>query len=187
MEKGKSSHVDLRVSPERVTWALVTLAAILIIARLTALFFRYALGHGRILGFYDEFSLGLENNIPTYVSSLLLATAAIILALLAKMKRQQGDRWTLHWRMLSLIFLIMSVDEMASLHERFSLVVKRASDLGAAFHYSWVAVGLVVVPLVGLAYLWFLVDLRRKTAWLFIIAGMLYVGGALGMEMVSGG
>jgi len=37
-----------------------------------------------------------------------------------------------------------------------------------------------------LAYLPFLAHLPTKTRWLFITAGALYAGGALGMEMVAG-
>jgi len=38
----------------------------------------------------------------------------------------------------------------------------------------------------GLAYLKFLLHLPRKTRDLFLLAGSIYVGGALGMEMVCG-
>ena len=38
----------------------------------------------------------------------------------------------------------------------------------------------------GLAYLPFVWKLPARTKWLFILAGMIYLNGALGLEMVGG-
>jgi hypothetical protein len=51
-------------------------------------------------------------------------------------------------------------------------------------HYPWVIGGAVAVFIVGLSYLRFLLHLPFKIRSLFIVAGALYVGGALGVESV---
>ena len=58
------------------------------------------------------------------------------------------------------------------------------------FHWllsvAWVPFGAIFVLIVALAYLRFLAALPVKTKYLFLIAGTLYVGGALGIEILGG-
>jgi hypothetical protein len=50
----------------------------------------------------------------------------------------------------------------------------------------WVIPALIFVALVGLSYLPFLMQLKRTTAVLFVVAGATYVMGAVGMDMIGG-
>ena len=52
--------------------------------------------------------------------------------------------------------------------------------------YAWVVPGLVLVGAVFLLYARFLWRLPPRTRWRFLVAGGLYVGGALGMELLGG-
>ncbi|MCZ0904903.1 hypothetical protein ON021_33910, partial [Microcoleus sp. HI-ES] len=58
--------------------------------------------------------------------------------------------------------------------------------LGGIFYFVWVIPGAIFVAVTALAYLKFLRHLPRKTRDFFLLAGSIYVGGALGMEMVGG-
>ena len=40
-----------------------------------------------------------------------------LLAVVAVAKRQRNDRYSLHWSALSIILLLLSLDEVASIHE----------------------------------------------------------------------
>ena len=40
------------------------------------------------------------------------------LAIIAIAKKQVQDTYSLHWKMLAIIFAVMSLDEVAMLHER---------------------------------------------------------------------
>ncbi|MEG3932659.1 MULTISPECIES: hypothetical protein [unclassified Microcoleus] len=74
-----------------------------------------------------------------------------------------------------------------SLHE--ILIINdlgKALHLGGFFYFIWVIPGALFVVVTGLAYLKFLLHLPRKTRDCFLLAGSIYVGGALGMEMVTG-
>jgi hypothetical protein len=90
---------------------------------------------------------------------------------------------------LAAIFLYLSVDEAASFHENlgFTGLTATLKSLGD-FHgllSSWVMVGAIFVLIVAVAYLRFLAALPVRTHFLFIIAGALYVGGALGVEILG--
>ena len=51
--------------------------------------------------------------------------------------------------------------------------------------YPWIVVGLILSGVLGIAFLRFIVQLPRKTRALVVLAGLTYLGGALGMEMVA--
>ncbi|WP_417309621.1 hypothetical protein [Devosia sp.] len=59
-------------------------------------------------------------------------------------------------------------------------------DSGGIFHFKWVFIAAPMVIVVGLAFIPFLLRLPRATAIRLIVAGICYVGGSFGMEMVAG-
>ena len=64
--------------------------------------------------------------------------------------------------------------------------MRLALDLDGWFRYAWVVPASVLV-MIGLAvYLPFLVRLPRKTCCSMLIAGALFLGGAMGVELVGG-
>jgi hypothetical protein len=67
------------------------------------------------------------------------------------------------------------VDEAISIHER----------VFDHLYYSWKIPGVIAVLIFGLIFLRFVVLLPTKTRYLFIIAGVLFVAGALGFEYVA--
>ncbi|MBW3628012.1 MAG: hypothetical protein KY464_01830 [Gemmatimonadetes bacterium] len=131
------------------------------------------------------FMLNAERNVPTYYSTFLLLISSALLALTATLKKRCADRYALRWLALSLIFLYMSVDEMVAFHEMTSPRVERFMTTTGAFYYGSIVYTAALVLIVGTAFIPFLLHLPRKTRVLFAIAGCLYVGGALGLEMIG--
>src|SRR5690606_9323065 len=84
------------------------------------------------------------------------------------------------------VFLYLSVDEGAALHDRVQLPLREALGATGIWYHTWVVLGVAVVAILGASYIRFLAALPVRTRWGFLVAGALYVGGALGMEMVSG-
>lgn len=134
------------------------------------------------------FYFDTEGNLPTVYSMLLLVMAALLLACIAAGQLQRRARFAFAWLALSLVFLGMAVDEVASIHESLTHPLRRQLGLavGGWLHFSWVVVGAAVVLVLGIAFLPFLLRLPPDTRRRFVLAGFLYVGGALGMELVGG-
>jgi hypothetical protein len=135
-----------------------------------------------------QFDLGNENNIATWYSSTTLFLSAMLLAVIGLHKKQIRGVYARHWLALAGIFVLLALDETASIHEKaklFQPYLKQFDYFGGYFYYSWVAVGLCFVLAVGGAYLRFLAHLPEGTRRLFVVAGVLYVGGALGLEMIE--
>jgi hypothetical protein len=128
------------------------------------------------------FSLSYEVNFPNWFSSVLLAGCACLLALAAVEARQRGDAYRRHWWGLALGFAYISLDEVVQLHE----LTNRWFDLHGVFFFGWVIPAGLIVAVLGLCYLRFLSHLPAETRRDFVRAGVVYVGGALGVEVVLG-
>ncbi len=133
-----------------------------------------------------HFNMDSEGTLPAWFSSIVLIAAAALLAAIAGLSRNDRDADWRRWAFLSAIFLYLSVDEATAIHEVFIKPLRSAFDLGGVFYFSWVLPALAVLPIVGLYFLPFLLRLPRRHALRFMGCAALFVGGALGMEMVSG-
>jgi hypothetical protein len=131
-------------------------------------------------------NVNAEQNIPTWFSASVLLLNSILLAAIASTKKALGDKYVTHWWGLAVIFLILSLDEIAGVHDRVNVLLTPMFGTRGVFTYFWVIPWSAFVVLVLLAYLRFFFALSRKVKWLFLAAGGLYIGGALGGDMVMG-
>jgi hypothetical protein len=133
-------------------------------------------------GIVPLLSMSYEGNVPTLYTAAILALASLLLAIAAKAAKKAGERFVLHWWVLSLGFAYITVDEVLSFHEMAGTIF----NLSGVLYFSWVVPAAIVVVLVGLSYLPFLRHLPPRTRYRFLIAGAIYVGGAVGMELPLG-
>ena len=141
--------------------------------------------HYNLMLALDLFSVNAEDSIPTWYAALLLFGASALLAVIATAKHAHQDRFRRHWAGLALIFLYLSMDEGAAIHELFSDILETPLQPGGYLYFAWVIVAVPLVILFLLVYLRFLVHLPPRTRAQFMLAGMVYVGGALGVESIS--
>lgn len=131
------------------------------------------------------FDANRESSIPTWYSSGLLFFAAMLFALIGAYKRAQRHRYIPHWLGLAAIFLYLSLDEAAAIHEKLSIPLQEALNVTGYLYFAWVIAALPLLALFGLVYLRFLFHLPARIRLLFIAAGVIYIGGALLIEAVS--
>ena len=160
--------------------------AMLVALNLAVQYAKRILGYESLLGLVRLFTLNQETNLPTWFSALLLLTAALLLLLVAVLKQARAARFTRHWFGLAFIFFYLATDEAAEIHGLFNVVGATIGSSSGLFYWPWVTVALGSVLIVALAYLRFVAELPPKTRWLFVGAGVLYVFGAVGMEMLGG-
>ncbi|HUS67981.1 MAG TPA: hypothetical protein VMZ28_25785 [Kofleriaceae bacterium] len=126
-------------------------------------------------------SLSYEGNLPTWLSSSLLLACAVALVAIARAPGAQGA-YRRHWALLGVLFGYLSIDESVELHERLNLLV----DLDGPLYFGWIVPAAAVVAALGLVYLRFLLALPARLRRRFVVAGAIYVGGALLMEVPLG-
>lgn len=178
----------LSLHPRRIVTALSVVAVVLVIASVASQLALHASGHPAFAAVSKLLFVDAERNIPTAFSSLLLLLSALLLAVIAVLKHQRGEAFVLHWSLLSLGFVAMAVDEAMSFHEKLVGPMRNLlgnEDLGI-FYFAWVVPAMGLVLVLGLFFLRFLWRLPRRTAGLFVLAAALYLGGALGVELIGG-
>ncbi len=143
------------------------------------------------LGLKRFLNVNAEGNLPTTFSGALLLTAAGLLFIATAVRPSQSTRFQRHWLGLGIIFTGLSIDELAGVHELFNSVGLLLEKLGwdamfqGAFRWPWVVAGMVFVLAISIVYFRFLRALPIRTQVLFVGAAILFVSGAVAMEMVG--
>lgn len=132
------------------------------------------------------FNVDSEYNIPTFYSSSALLVCSILMGIIAYTKKIACERYVNSWGALSIIFVYLSLDEFNGIHEKIIDPLRERFHTTGFLYFAWVIPGAIFGFICLLVFLRFVIALPAKTRRLFLIAGTVYVGGALGMELVGG-
>lgn len=177
--------MTVTLDSKRALRALVALAVALTVLSACGWLFTAATGT-RLGGFIRLIEANNEKSLPNWVSILQLATAALLLAACAAGEARRDGRDVLCWRALSAGFAVMSLDELAGVHESSGRLLRLALGFEGFLRFAWVLPALALVGFLAVCFSGFLrrLDARRRNQ--FLLAGAVYVGGAVGLEMVGG-
>lgn len=164
-------------------WLAVTIILSLGVLREFAVHY---FGVGTVFKDMRHFALDAERSLPSWYENLSMATAAVLLAAIALLSHRIDPRNRVHWTVLAVVFLLMAIDGAVSFHEVTVDPLRNAFHLGGIFYFSWVIIATPVVIGLGLYFIPFLLRLPRPTAIRMVIAGTVFVGGALGTEFLCG-
>jgi len=178
--------LTLRINRSKIATVLIYSVVVLVILNIIGLFLRFGFGYEYAKGFVPKFDFDYENNVPTYFSSVLLLIVSCLTYWISMAAKHAGTRYARHWWFLSIIFLFLSLDETASLHELLVGPLRDAFNLSGIFYFSWVVVGIIAVILIGVLYIKFLFGLPSTTRNGVILAGALYLGGVIVLELAGG-
>jgi hypothetical protein len=178
----------LPISPKTILIALVIITIILAVLNLISQ--NYVLsggGNELLLKAAGKLDLdGEKNSLSLWFQSSLMLFSAFLLIVIGLIRREAEDKDYRFWVFLSVVFLYLSLDETISIHEQLTVPLRQGLDLSGVFFMSWVVPVGIAVVIFFLISLKFLMRLPAKTRWMMIIAGAIYVGGALVMEMIDG-
>jgi len=183
---GTILRVQLSISPKFIRKiALILCSLVFGLTALSLIFevFNSASQAGGGDGRITLFALGSDGNVPQWYSASMLLVCAVLLAAIAGAAETGSHR--IRWKGLSAVFVYLSVDEAASIHEKLSSVLEARFSPSGVFSYAWVIPYAFLVLVFVLFYAKFLYDLPANTRLLFLAAGVLFVGGALGAEMIN--
>ncbi|PZF77768.1 hypothetical protein DK847_04880 [Aestuariivirga litoralis] len=186
----QAEYLELRRLPESVLIALLSVAAVLVVVHSVVNYCWVTQACGPLTALDNAygylFNLSNETNVPTWFSIIILFLVSLCTLPMILDCRRKGIP-ALGWWGLFFIFLLLSLDEESDLHGMLKGLVKDPGSFG--LHnalFAWVIPGAVIVLVVGLVYLRWVWRLPARTRWLIIAAGVLYVGGALVMELLGG-
>lgn len=176
----------MTLSTRRVLFVLLAITAVFALINGLLGLNQYLTGEADWGLLHNLFDLNLEATIPTWFATVVLFCSSLALAAIARTKWRVRDAFRYYWWALSLIFLYLSVDEAAQIHERWDDNFEVIDNLPGFFFYGWVVPGLILVGLSALVFARFFFHLPRATKTYLVIAAFSYVGGAIGMEMLGG-
>lgn len=185
----KSPNVPLtsiQISIQKIKIVVIVLIILFAILHGISTFLAWSTNNPSIKSLSDEFNLDKENNMPTFYATALLLISSLLLFIISRIKMLKNDLYRKHWSFLSVLFLLLALDEASSLHERLVYPLRRMFNLSGIFYFSWVIVGIIAILILTVTYIKFIIDLPRKAKVQFIIAAVLFVGGALGVELIAG-
>jgi len=178
----------VHVSRRTITLFLTLLTAIVLLPGLAIDLLPHALEITSPQSALTLMSLDREFNIPTSLSAGLLFAASFLLVLISRAEHSRGAQDTWRWSLLSAGLALMAMDEIVSLHERLVRPVRAFLDMDTMglFYFAWVVPGIVLVVAAAIIYARFLLRQDPIVRNRVILAALVYLGGALGMEMVGG-
>lgn len=184
--------VEINISPKKTLKFLFYIITFLLMMNVVMLSFHHNFDIGSLKSFSNTtfklvnlFDFNEEVNVPTFYSAVTLFTSALLLFSIAILSKRSGRSYV-SWFCLGLIFLFLTFDEFASLHELVIGMSREAFNASGYFYYAWVipyAFGLFIL---GLIYIPFLKNLPKNTRKTFLYAAAIFITGAIGFEMLGG-
>ena len=167
---------------------LLIIDSLLVAASVAGQVMKYIFSYPTAYGMVDLFNVNSEQNIPTLFSVLLLMSCSVLLSLIFYLHRKQEAGLKMYWATLAAGFVYMAIDEFTQLHESVgSLFIPLIGDHSHGFlYFSWVIPAMALIIFLAIFYASFLFKLPKTTRNNFIIAGIIYLTGLLGIEMLGG-
>lgn len=130
--------------------------------------------------------VGLEQSLFTWLSVTALFFAAFLFLTCGRAVAAHGGRLRWHWYFLAAIFLLLSLDDSISIHEKISEILESRIENTGLLHFAWAApAGLI--SLGGLiAFIPFIRSFPPRLAMLLGLSAIVFLAGAVGLEMVGG-
>ena len=129
----------------------------------------------------DSLNMDRELNIPTLFSTLLLFSISMLMKKLYTTSGRESPR---DWLLLSKIFFFLGLDEAVQIHEIFIIPGFR-QYLHPMFGSTWVIPYGFLAICLAYRYRFFLKQLPRDTSVRLVAAGLIYILGAIGMEIIG--
>lgn len=126
----------------------------------------------------QKLSLSYEGNVPTWLATVLLFSCALAAGAIAR----EATLFRRHWWGVCAVFAYASLDEAAELHEHLG----GTFDFGGLFYFDWVIPAAILLGALALIFWPFVRALAPVTRRRLILAGVLYIGGAVVMELPLG-
>ena len=135
----------ITIQPSKVTRILGFIVVLLVLANLAANIVRFVEWHiflskmfqflsfeqitkiiawiPTVRGILYIFDMDTEYTVPSYFSTVIILIAALLLNTIATLKKRNGEAYALHWRILAIIFVYLSMDEMIASGNGFMVIV----------------------------------------------------------------
>ena len=180
------THTYLNFSTGRFVRYLAILTSLLILLHVVSLILHNYDVNPFSEVLVEKFSLEGEGNFPAFFSAFLLLFAAALFGTIGTATRGKRDASWGYWAGLSLIFFFLSLDEATQIHEKLDTeLIWAAFNPTGLLAWPWVILYGALTLLFCIVYLRFWLGLPGRFRLAFALAAAMYVGSALGFEMLE--
>jgi hypothetical protein len=178
--------LNLEIYPKKIFLILSFTILVLLLANIAGIVLWFYFDRNTVIQFFTPLvDFNTENNIPTLYSSLTLMCSSLLLFFITSLHKKKGNPY-LYWLILAILFLFLSIDETASIHEMLIEPVTKLLHVSGFFFYAWVIPYGVALVLLSAFYMKFLFSLPKKIMYLFLVSGATFVTGSIGFELLGG-
>ncbi|MEO5591054.1 MAG: hypothetical protein ABIR15_08105 [Chitinophagaceae bacterium] len=163
----------------------IFIAALVICAAAIKLLYHYYKTNG-IATLDLIFNLDKEHNIPSLYSFAQLVVAAVLLVIIALHASGKKLRSAKSWWLMAFLFFYIAADELESIHERVDRFLRQNFHTTGFLHFSWIIPAVIILLILGIILLKFVAGLPAISRKRFLIAGTIYIIGAVGGDAVGG-
>lgn len=173
--------VEIKLAPRHVALGLFAGFAVLLACYVTIAISRVQSGNPDPW-FAPLLDFDREGNIPSWYNAILFVIAAWASWINSKYAAALDPRQARHWFVISIVLIVLSVDELAALHELLSAF----KSLQTAVNFGWIVILGPLAALLGLWFIPFLLRVPRTISVYLLAAGIVYLTGAVALEVVGG-
>lgn len=178
------------LSPRKIAGLLLSVVGLLLLANLMIIYLRFVKGFEHLRGFIHGFYFDAEANFPSFYSAAAICFCSVVLWIIGSLPQEKHAKQSFYWKLLSVVFAFLALDEFASLHEYMIQPLRNMMDQSSYdsdyLYFAWFIPYVVILLILTIALSRFFLKLPRQTRWLFILGGIVFLLGAVGMEMVGG-
>lgn len=183
--------VSLSVSPIKVAKILFIIALFVTSASLLGayiqLYMNYDDMHRYVHHLVEKMNVDAELSVPAFFAVVLLLIASG-LSWFVGHNQPSHDSFANRWAFLAFVFLFLAMDECIGFHEYLNgSTFKAYQSMSKYLRWTWVIPYTVVTITFFVLYVPFLRSLPVRVAGMMVMAGAIYVAGAVGVEMLGAG
>jgi hypothetical protein len=169
-----------RISIRRITVGLVVMSGLFVVLGIVTQ--ALSPGPAEPYTWTHLFDLDAEAALPAWFQTTMLLGCALLLWWIGSVRA--GEPIARSWKLLAAGFVYLSADENATIHETVGFWISHRFG-GALGVYAWLIPGIAFVIVMGLASLKFLRQLPPPFRRQLVIAGAVYLAGAMGVELIE--
>jgi hypothetical protein len=139
-----------------------------------------AIGELQLIALFD-----VPTAVINWIQSAILLLDTAALALIMALARTDSDADWRRWRALAVVFALMSLDEAVNAHQIILSPLHERFGVEGAGMFVWMAPAFLTVAAVGFYVYPMVHRLPRHHAVRFTTCAVLFLSGAIGMEIVS--
>ncbi len=178
----------ISINPRKIGVVLELVSILLALVGLSVQILFYVAGSSKADWWLPLVNVDKELSIPSLFSVLQFFLLASLLILIGRIKKREKDPSHWYWFAMGVLSFIFSFDEGASIHELATQPLQKlmGQNLPGYLHFAWVIPATMLVVFLVITFFRFYRSLPIRTQALLVLCALVYLGGAVGMEMING-